>query len=138
VSNAPVVGGSSGSGIFSLAFADVSHGVAVGGNYASPDTAAVTTAYTSDGGVTWTAGVPSGATGYLSGAVYLPGSKSQQLIAVGTEGTATSRDGGKNWSKLSPDPFNVVAADSKTGHVWVAGEGGSVAKLSVILNPTKK
>ena len=131
VSKAPVAAGNEGSGIFSLAFADANHGVAVGGNYAKPDTAAVTTAYTSDGGVTWTSGTPSGATGYLSGAVYLPGSKGQQLIAVGTEGSATSRDGGKSWSNLSSNPFNVVAADQKTGRVWAAGEGGSIAVLGL-------
>ena len=135
VSETPVAAGSGSSGIFSLAFVDATHGVAVGGDYAKPDTMAVTVASTQDGGATWTAVPPSGATGYLSGVTYLPGSgvaagakpSAGSLVAVGTQGTAYSRDGGQRWIRLSSMSLNVVAVDSKTGRVWGAGDQGVIA-----------
>jgi len=129
VSETPVTAGQSGSGIFSLAFVDATHGLAVGGNYATPDTTGVTVARTSDGGATWTAVSPSGATGYLSGVVALPSSHGQHFIAVGTQGTAYSLDGGEHWTKLDSHLLNVIAVDHQTRHVWAAGERGTVGML---------
>jgi photosystem II stability/assembly factor-like uncharacterized protein len=130
VHDTPVAAGQSGSGIFSLTFVDAAHGLAVGGNYAKPDTAAIAVAFTSDSGTTWTPATPSGATGYLSGVASLPASQGKRVIAVGTQGTAYSLDGGQHWTRLDTHSLNVVAIDQKTGRVWGAGEDGVIVVLN--------
>jgi photosystem II stability/assembly factor-like uncharacterized protein len=123
VVDTPVRAGNQAAGIFSLAFADARHGIAVGGNYSAPDTTQTSVAYTEDGGVTWTAAAPSGATGYLSGVAYRSGTTA--LVAVGTQGTATSTDGGRTWRRLDTTVANaVLAAPQGDGTMWIAGPHG--------------
>lgn len=140
VSETPVTAGTQGAGIFSLAFLDPRRGIAVGGNYATPDTAATTVALTTDGGVTWTAVPPSGVTGYLSGVTYLPASHGEQLIAVGPQGAVRSEDGGRTWGVLHTAPstmsqsarepaLNAVTAPRADVGVWAVGERGAIRVL---------
>lgn len=110
-------------GIFSLACRDSLHGVAVGGNYAHPDSGRVTAAYTDDGGRRWLPVAPGPATAYLSGVAYLAGGPS--LLAVGTGGTAASRDWGRTWVREDTRPLNAIAA-APTGNVWAVGPHGTV------------
>lgn len=131
VAETPVAAGKEGSGIFSLFFTDPMHGIAVGGNYAAPDSSVVTVARTIDGGAIWTASPPSGATGYLSGVTVLPLSHGQRVIAIGTEGTSYSTDGGQHWTHLYNHPFNAVATDPKGRRLWAVGEGGVIAVMEV-------
>ncbi len=49
----PLASGNDSSGVFSLAFRDQKHGIAVGGDYRKPEDATGTAAYTSDGGEHW-------------------------------------------------------------------------------------
>ena len=51
----PLASGNDSSGVFSLAFRDQKHGIAVGGDYRKPEEATGTAAYTSDGGEHWSA-----------------------------------------------------------------------------------
>jgi len=134
VSTTPIVAGSASRGIFSLAFTDTLHGIAVGGDYSSPDSAAVAAAYTNDGGVTWTSVPACRATAYLSGAAYVPKTNGKSLVAVGTKGTSYSVDAGRSWRVLNAWPFNAVAA-SRDGRVWAVGERGQIATL-LDLHPT--
>ena len=53
VAETPLRAGSPSAGIFSLAFWDADHGVAVGGDYKQPEEAGGTVARSSDGGRTW-------------------------------------------------------------------------------------
>jgi photosystem II stability/assembly factor-like uncharacterized protein len=129
VSETPVAAGSASRGIFSLAFADTLHGVAVGGDYATPNPNAVAAAYTDDGGVTWKAVPPTRATAYLSGAAYLQ-APDNSLIAVGTPGTAVSTDSGHSWRPFASQPFNTVMRARHGTTVWAVGEGGAIARLS--------
>jgi photosystem II stability/assembly factor-like uncharacterized protein len=130
----PIKSGSA-AGIFSLACRDAQHGIAVGGNYAAPDSSAITVAYTDDGGATWTAVPPSRATGYLSGVTYIGARRDRsRLIAVGTEGTAVSNDAGRSWTRLDSLPLNVVAADpvgaGPRAIAWAAGRRGRVMSFA--------
>jgi len=119
----PVHAGNAAAGIFSLACRDSLHGIAVGGNYAHPDSSVVTVASTDDGGRTWTAAPPSPATGYLSGVTYLAGGPG--VLAVGTLGTAVSHDWGRNWARDDTLPLNSIAA-APGGTVWAVGPAGRV------------
>lgn len=117
----PMAGGTDSSGIFSLAFrqdADSAQvekiretspladdhgyytGVAVGGDYASPNRTDGTAAWSTDSGGTWTASgtLPRG---YRSAVAYDDGLKA--WITVGPNGTDISTDDGKNWRAVHPD-----------------------------------
>lgn len=53
VFDTPITHGSDSSGIFSIAFSDLLHGVIVGGDYKHPDQDGPNLAFTNDGGKTW-------------------------------------------------------------------------------------
>jgi photosystem II stability/assembly factor-like uncharacterized protein len=122
-SNVPIAKGTPGSGIFSIAMTDNMNGVIVGGNYEKPDEAKDNLAFTTDGGITWK--LRTGLSGYRSAVAYKDKSS---LIAVGTNGTDLSTDGGKTWKKIGSENLNSVAAKGKNA-VWAAGPNGIIAKL---------
>jgi photosystem II stability/assembly factor-like uncharacterized protein len=124
VARAPL-GGAKTAGIFSLAFADGKRGMAVGGDYQNAKSADHTIALTRDGGKTWTA--PNSKTGlsYRSGVAAL-GNK--LFIAVGTEGSDVSRDGGQTWEHFSDLSLNAVAGGG--GAVWAVGAKGLIVQLA--------
>lgn len=119
----PITHGTSGSGIFSIAMSDAKNGVIVGGNYEKPDGAKDNLAFTTDGGATWQVGT--GLTGYRSGVAYID---KQTLVAVGTNGTDMSGDGGETWKKSGDENLNAVAAKGRKA-VWAVGPKGLVVKL---------
>lgn len=122
VNDTPMTKGTSGSGIFSIAFRNSRHGVIVGGNYEKPDEAKNNLAFTSDGGKTWHPG--EGLTGYRSAVAYID---DRTMIAVGTNGADVSFDGGETWKKVGADNLNSVAAKGKKA-VWAVGPDGLVLK----------
>jgi photosystem II stability/assembly factor-like uncharacterized protein len=126
VAETPIRAGAAAAGIFSLACRDAQHVIAVGGNYAKPDTGAITVARSEDGGATWTASDPAPSTSFLSGVAYVNAADGRQLIAVGTEGTSLTLDSGRTWHRLDTRSLNVVMA-ARDGSVWAAGTRGSVA-----------
>jgi photosystem II stability/assembly factor-like uncharacterized protein len=118
----PVAAGAPPAGIFSLAFRDANHGIAIGGDYQQPAAAAVV-ARTMDGGMTWTA---AGKTSYVSGAAFV--SSSNTAFGVGTTGTRRSSDGGMTWITLDTVEYNAVAfAGDGTG--YAVGPRGRIAKI---------
>lgn len=119
----PIINGSPGSGIFSVAMRDSLNGVIVGGNYEKPAGRENALAFTSDGGESWQLG--SGLSGYRSAVTYID---AKTLIAVGTNGTDVSSDGGKTWKTTGNEDLNSVAAKGKKA-VWAVGPKGMVAKL---------
>jgi photosystem II stability/assembly factor-like uncharacterized protein len=128
VHQTPIRAGTGSAGIFSLAFWDAGHGVAVGGDYKEPNRTAELCALTSDGGRTWRVPRGSKPTGYRSAVIRVPGSPGPTLLAVGPSGSDQSTDGGENWTKLSGDGFHAVAfSTSTTG--WAVGEHGRIARF---------
>jgi photosystem II stability/assembly factor-like uncharacterized protein len=123
VAETPIVKGSAGSGIFSLAMRDAKNGVIVGGNYEKPNETTSNLAFTADGGRTWTPATGLG--GYRSGVAYVD---RDTILAVGSSGTDISTDGGKTWKNLDRENYNAVQAKGKTA-VWAVGAGGLVARF---------
>jgi len=123
----PIVHGTSGSGIFSIAMSDSKNGVIVGGNYEKPNEAKDNLAFTNDGGMTWAPAT--GLKGYRSGVAYID---KNTIIAVGTNGTDLTTDGGKNWYRVGSGALNSVASSANS--VWAVGPAGSVVELGPLEN----
>ncbi len=121
----PIVKGTAGSGIFSIAMFDKKQGVIVGGNYEKPDEINNNLAFTADGGKTWN--LSKGLNGYRSGVVYVD---KKTILAVGSSGSDLLTDGGKRWKNLDKENYNAVAAKGKNA-IWAVGANGLVAKFSL-------
>src|SRR5262249_53163083 len=114
-------------GIFSLAFRDGKHGVAVGGDYAKAGDELHNIAVTSDGGETWTEPSRQHPKGFRSAVVYVAGSSI--WIATGPSGSDYSSDHGQTWRPFDTGDYNAIsfAAD---GTGWAAGPKGRIAKFT--------
>ncbi len=123
-SQTPIVKGSAGSGIFSIARYGINNGVIVGGNYEKPNEINSNLAFTTDAGKTWKLG--SGLSGFRSSVTYVD---KKTIIAVGTNGSDITRDGGKTWTKFGDEELNAVAAEEDDKSVWAVGPKGGVYKL---------
>ena len=125
VVEAPIARSAAG-GIFSMSFAG-QHGIAVGGNYLEPNNAKSNLAITLDGGASWKNPAGNPPRGYRSG-VALRNHKGQlQAVAVGTNGTDVSMDGGISWKAAGTDAFHAVRF-APNGTVYASGAGGRIAK----------
>jgi photosystem II stability/assembly factor-like uncharacterized protein len=122
-SDTPIVSGTAGSGIFSIAMFDKRNGVIVGGNYEKPDEHLENLAFTTNSGETWTVG--RGLSGYRSGVTYID---EKTIVAVGTNGSDITRDGGKTWKVLGKEDLNAVQAKGNKA-VWAVGPKGMVVKM---------
>jgi photosystem II stability/assembly factor-like uncharacterized protein len=111
-------------GIYSLAFKDRRHGIAVGGDFVTPTVAPDAAAVSHDGGRTWrTSAVVPGE--YRSGAAWVAGSTA---LAVGPTGSDLTFDGGRTWTLFDTGSFDAVACATH-GACWASGEQGRVAVL---------
>jgi photosystem II stability/assembly factor-like uncharacterized protein len=124
LANTPIVKGTPGSGIFSIAMYDKNNGVIVGGNYEKPLERNDTFAMTSDGGAHWKAGARPD--GYRSGVAFLD---RHTIVAVGTNGSDISYSRSMTWEKLGDENLNAVAAYCRNS-VWAVGANGNVFRLS--------
>jgi photosystem II stability/assembly factor-like uncharacterized protein len=119
----PLASGNDSSGVFSLAFRDQTHGIAVGGDYRKPEEAAGTAAYTSDGGEHWSA--PSKLPhGYRSAVAW--DARDEAWITVGSNGSDISYDDGKTWQWLDSGNWNALSLP------WAVGPHGQIGKLGTL------
>jgi len=107
IAKTPIRHDSAGAGIFSLAFSDAQHGIAVGGDYMKPEESAGNIAITIDGGKTWLAPAGPVPGGYRSA---VKSYASGVWIATGTSGSDESTDGGKSWKPVGGGGFNSIGA----------------------------
>ncbi|MGN9911394.1 WD40/YVTN/BNR-like repeat-containing protein [Phytohabitans sp. LJ34] len=123
--DSPVPSGAS-AGIYSLAFRDPWHGIAVGGDFAAPTAAPDGAATSRDGGRTWQVArtVPGE---YRSGAAWVPW-RWNTALAVGPTGSDVSRDGGRTWTRFDTGSFDAVDC-APDGTCWASGEQGRLARL---------
>ena len=84
-------------GIFSLAFRNAQRGLAIGGDFTTPDEAVDALALTDDGGKTWRLVEEGAPDGYRSGSAWVPGLP-RTAIGVGPTGSDVTTDGGKTWT----------------------------------------
>jgi photosystem II stability/assembly factor-like uncharacterized protein len=129
VHETPIRAGTPSSGIFSLAFWDANHGVAVGGDFKKPEESGGSVALSIDGGRTWTPARGTQPAGYRSGVAVVPGTPGPILVAVGPTGADLSTDGGENWQRLGRTGFDAVGfAGPDAG--WAVGEDGRIARFN--------
>lgn len=126
IAETPLIAGAS-AGIFSVAFRDAKHGVVVGGDYKKENEAVDNLAVTSDAGVTWT--LVKGLTGFRSVVAYVPGAKTEALVAVGPLGTDYSTDDGRTWMVLVGPGFDTLSFARGQPIAFAAGARGSIGKL---------
>ena len=122
----PIAAGGPTLGIFSLAFRDAAHGVAVGGAYDQPDRKDRVAARTDDGGKTWAIADAPGPAGFRSAVAYAgdrPG-----LVAFGPSGADRSSDDGRTWHPVDAEGFHAVGFAGQNG--WAVGENGKIAKFA--------
>ena len=119
----PLASGNDSSGVFSVAFRDQTHGIAVGGDYRKPEEASGTAAYTSDGGEHWSAArkLPHG---YRSAVAW--DAKDQAWITVGSNGSDISYDDGETWQWLDSGNWNALSLP------WAVGPNGQIGKLGTL------
>jgi photosystem II stability/assembly factor-like uncharacterized protein len=139
VAETPMHPANASSGIFSLAFQDAKNGIAVGGDYAHPESSNLPNMMQSrDGGKTWQAGEPTDPKGvYFSSVAHLHGySAIGAFVAVGSKGVFIF---GNGWLKASDQNLNVVMATGRVGS-WVAGPGGAIQGIAWTIDflPTEK
>ncbi|MGI8811797.1 MAG: WD40/YVTN/BNR-like repeat-containing protein [Pyrinomonadaceae bacterium] len=124
VADTPMIKGTAGSGVFSIAMRDAKNGIIVGGNYEKPNEAQNNVAYTTDGGKTWyPPGPRSFPNGYRSGVAYLD---KTTFIAVGSSGSDISSYQGGIWKNIDKQNYNAVQVRGKA--VWAVGAKGLVAR----------
>ena len=115
-------------GIFSLAFADIRNGVAVGGDYKDPTEATHNVAITTDGGKTWTRPNGTPPRGFRSCVAVREMGKVVVWVAVGPTGSDYSLDGGQNWKSVSGIGFHAVRFSPDTSSGFAVGADSRVAR----------
>jgi photosystem II stability/assembly factor-like uncharacterized protein len=136
VAKTPIRNDGASAGIFSLAFSDTKHGIAVGGDYKQPTERTGTIAETSDGGKTWTA--PAGSPGGFRSAVAWVESDQwiharKVWIATGTSGSDISSNG-KSWKAFDSGNYNAIGLAGPFG--WAVGPKGAIAGLNIEITIT--
>ncbi|GAA4234702.1 oxidoreductase [Actinomadura meridiana] len=113
-------------GVFSVAFRDSRHGLAVGGDYRPGEPSPKAAATTNDGGRTWHPADHPPAE-YRSGATPLA-PRLPISLAVGPTGSDVTFNGGSTWTQFDGGSFDTV--DCAPGACWAAGEKGRAARLT--------
>lgn len=130
VAETPLLHDSASAGVFSLAFRDARHGVAVGGDYLKLAGTLDNVAITEDGGVTWRAPDGPGPSGFRSAVAFVqnPGGDSARLVATGPGGTDVSPDGGRTWKQVSKQGYHALSC-TLDGAGWAAGDKGRTGRM---------
>lgn len=113
-------------GIFALAFRGEQHGLAVGGDFFSPELSPDALAATDDGGTSWQLVAADRAPNqYRSGAAWVDG---HDAVVVGPSGSDVSRDGGQSWTRFDDGSLDTVDC-ARPGACWASGAQGRAAYL---------
>lgn len=127
MADTPIIQGEPSQGIFSMTKINDQHLIAVGGDYLQPDLDINNVIYSKGIGRDWELISTSYPKGYRSGVTYF--AKFHWLIAVGTNGSDYSIDGGVHWQKFTNEGFHAVAIDKSQENIWASGINGKIARL---------
>ena len=117
-----------GTGGASIMFHDARTGMALGGG-TTAQAGDEFTAFTSDGGATWSLRTTTPLRRGVWGGVYVPGATPATVVAVGPDGAVYSRDHGMTWTTIDAvDYWSVGFASPRAG--WAVGRNGAITKLS--------
>jgi len=129
VSETPVPATTNSAGLFSLAFRDERHGVAVGGDHEKESETGHNFVVTEDGGATWQESAANIPLGFRTGVAWLGRQEGSVLIAVGPSGSDFRNSNGQ-WQKLDDANYNVISVGGFNPQaVWAAGPKGRIARL---------
>ena len=124
VSETPIAHGNASSGIFSIAGANGTNIVIVGGDYQDPKRASAVAAYSHDDGKTWQLS-PRQPGGYRSSVAH---AKDSLEVAVGPNGEDVSDDFGEYWKPAGV--LNLNAVSNLLGHIaWGVGPNGTIGRF---------
>lgn len=127
VAETPIVSGEA-AGITTLAFRDLRHGIALGGDLQDPDGHAPNVAVTRDGGRSWALAARPTMPGAVYGSAYVPGAPTPTVVAVGPKGAELSRDEAESWVPLDTAAYWAVGfASPRAG--WLVGPGGRITRV---------
>jgi photosystem II stability/assembly factor-like uncharacterized protein len=127
VATTPIRNDGPSAGIFSLAFSDARHGIAVGGNYAKDKEDRQNIAVTSDGGQTWSGPPGAGPQGFRSAVTFM-GYRKLWIIATGTSGSDISNNGGRTWRLFDNGAYNAMSFALPVDG-WAVGPQGRIARF---------
>lgn len=123
----PVAPRSASAGLFAVAFAAPTFGLAVGGDYRAPRDGTGQIVRTEDGSRWARTDLNGTASGYWSGLAFVPGAGAETFVAVGGGGTAITRDAGRSWTVVDTVALNAVSfAPGEAG--WAVGGRGLVVR----------
>jgi hypothetical protein len=113
------------------------HGVIVGGDYTKEGEAVDNLAVTRDGGHTWS--LKKGLSGYRSVVAYVPHGfmLTQNVVAVGPNGTDYSSDDGTTWKRNDAPGFDTasfIRSGKDTTVGWAAGKDGAIGTMQIDWN----
>lgn len=108
VFNTPIIQGKQMTGIYSVDFYNEKRGVIFGGNWEDKAFNEGNKAITEDGGKTWKLLSNGIGPGYRSSVRFVPGTKGNGIVAVGSPGISYSPDRGESWVELSDEGFYAL------------------------------
>ncbi|WP_339697601.1 oxidoreductase [uncultured Marixanthomonas sp.] len=108
VYDTPIVQGKAMTGIYSVDFFDAKIGVIFGGDWDKKEFNEGNKAITNNGGKTWRLLSNGKGPGYRSSVKFVPNTKGNDLVAVGSPGLSYSNDQGENWQELSKEGFYAI------------------------------
>ena len=116
----PIIQGDGPQGIYSVDFYNENIGIIMGGNFSKENENVANKAITTDGGETWSLVASGKSPNYKSCVQYVPGTKGNEVVAVGKTGVSFSNDGGRTWKDISKDGYYAIQfVDNKTA--WLSG-----------------
>ncbi len=118
----PIVNEKSTQGIYSIDFYNEKIGIAIGGDYTSPEDQHANKAITLDGGRNWQLIADNMEPNYKSCVQFVPNSGGRGLVAVGFTGISYSGDQGRSWKQLSEESLYTIRFVNDT-LAYAAGRG---------------
>lgn len=122
VTRTPIASGNASSGIFSIAVKGANV-VIVGGDYKDPKRTEGVSAYSRDGGKTWTLAAQQ-PRGYRSAVAAID---AKTFVAAGPTGEDISVDAGAHWKPMDSIDLNSLSLNGS----WAAGAKGTMATMTV-------
>jgi len=124
--NIPINQGNESSGAFSFATDGIKKYYCIGGDYKEPENPLDNFYFTPDEGKRWGSPATAPPGGYRSCIQIVD---DQKLVACGTAGVDFCKDGGKEWTNVSTDGYNVCMVSPVKKYIYLAGDKGRVSRL---------
>lgn len=128
IQETPILSDKPTQGIYSIDFYNENDGIAIGGDYTSPENKTGNKAITKDGGKTWNLIANGQEPDYKSCIQYVPNSNGKAIVALGFTGISYSSDMGNSWKSLSDESFFTLRFLNDS--VAYAAGKGRIAKLT--------